>query len=416
MNKCTGEAVGSAPISRADEILSTKSLNHSDFLVLTWYNFSMDENLSPITPPAFQESPKKNKRFIFVMLMILVVVLIAGYFGFMKWRDADWKTYKNEEYGFEFKYPQSFLLSTSSPEYIAFNINNLGEFRVLVEYNPKHLPLESWLYESVGYYTQSKIDELGIELASGVSYDEKNINISDMKGIRGIMYGGEDNLRFLYSFVPKSERVFAFVLFYDGNNKMLEDSYDKIISTFKLIPVSKSLESQKTTHYSNDFYEFDYPDIYKIEKEKIFDIHEKTTSMKDLFGVSFVDFIGSMGQKANLSSSNWLNATQRFDPDKSVALQKDLFEKELRENPADTFEEISIGDLRGYRILRPYYETEESSRIGSLEVGLFSRSYSYTLGMHWVPTEFPISADKFQRDAEYFVDIFVKTFKEKNIP
>lgn len=84
----------------------------------------MYENLPPITPPTFQESPKKNTRLIIlIVIMILVGILAIGYFWYQNRQTplptqtqnltvatstdqfADWKTYTNTEYEFEFKYP-----------------------------------------------------------------------------------------------------------------------------------------------------------------------------------------------------------------------------------------------------------------------------------------------------------------------
>jgi len=72
---------------RADKILSTKSLKHSDFLVITWYNFNMDEQTSSqFIPPvetnnlvSLQEKPKKRLWLRIVLGIVVVAALLVGY-------------------------------------------------------------------------------------------------------------------------------------------------------------------------------------------------------------------------------------------------------------------------------------------------------------------------------------------------
>ncbi len=90
-------------------------------------NFQLANN------PAQQEPPRKHTRLILLTVaMILVGVLAVGYFLYQSRQApapiesqnltvassankfADWKTYRNDEYGFEFKYP-SWLYQTSDP-------------------------------------------------------------------------------------------------------------------------------------------------------------------------------------------------------------------------------------------------------------------------------------------------------------
>jgi len=53
----------------------------------------------------------KNKRSVAVAVIIVVILLIVGG-GIYYWQVTHWKTYVNNDYGFEFKYPQTFFLDS----------------------------------------------------------------------------------------------------------------------------------------------------------------------------------------------------------------------------------------------------------------------------------------------------------------
>jgi hypothetical protein len=65
-------------------------------------------------------SRMKQKKFANIAVMILIVVLVgaAGYLMFVKKSAspvANWKTYRNDEFGFEFKYPAELNAVSSGP-------------------------------------------------------------------------------------------------------------------------------------------------------------------------------------------------------------------------------------------------------------------------------------------------------------
>lgn len=96
----------------------------------------MDEQTpNIIPPPILQEEPQKSKQLTWLIISILVgvLVIVISYFVYQKLTTksltqnpnsvnvatttdqfADWKTYKNDKYDFEIKYPVGWFISESS--------------------------------------------------------------------------------------------------------------------------------------------------------------------------------------------------------------------------------------------------------------------------------------------------------------
>lgn len=117
-----------------------------------------------------------NQSFSKIWILVIILIFVAGgiwgwqYFGAPKeetWtpeeltketaedETADWKTYRNEEYGFEIKYPPNCLIDVKRENedlYLGFSGSTGEDFDICTggfsaRKNKKGLPLEEWLLD-----------------------------------------------------------------------------------------------------------------------------------------------------------------------------------------------------------------------------------------------------------------------------
>jgi len=233
----------------------------------------------------FLTKGKTNWKYILIIL-ILAVIVGGGILGYSRYfkkeisslskfpeikkpekskieeETADWVTYKNEEYGFEFKYPKEFAENKFCMARETEGGIEVGRF----------------IYISIE-------DSKGLNLSEYIdSVFPKEFNIESKENIT---VGGEEAVKIIYSFsgpgaygeavfLLKDKKAYLFEFAY-GNNPCVAhklgidefDAFEYIISTFKFL--EEETANWKT--YRNEKYGFEikYPSDVNVQDEGYID-------------------------------------------------------------------------------------------------------------------------------------------------
>jgi len=180
-----------------------------------------------------------NTNWKYLLIVFILGVLVGG--GILAWQfgslpslitptptppideTADWKTYRNEEYGFEMKYPKDWTFKVTDPAYwcqiTPRNYNCLAAFQIggvhLVIYdNPNGYPAMEWLEENNPYNEY----EYFISIA-------KTIKIGGQPGVKIEQTNGR---LVTISYVARGEYCFRL-------NDSGGEIFNQILSTFQFL-------------------------------------------------------------------------------------------------------------------------------------------------------------------------------------
>ncbi len=204
-----------------------------------------------------------TKGFTPVVLVLIVVVLVAiGAVGYFVARNGQppppasspsstdttsWKTYRNEQYGFEFKYPAAWRMDTydGSPtllggEALSLQIYSYPENNT---YNPgAPVPQNEIKIEGDVYRTVGSLDEL-IKKLGGFNnvVRTEDIVINGVVGKKVWTHDEEFGMEVLGVYYVDGGRGFSLTSW--PSNSIYLNEFDQILSTFKFIKPSTSATS-----------------------------------------------------------------------------------------------------------------------------------------------------------------------------
>jgi len=153
-----------------------------------------------------------------------LIVLREQFYG-------DWKTYTNEEYGYEIKYPATFKVNENVLENVSIGSEAVPYIGINIYQGKTNMDFESVVQEI-------------LENEYGTSLDMSKIKFTQ-KEIQGIMsieasfkqvIGGYDGT-VTWDYIPKNQKVYRIALLSDasinGETVPYETLHDQILSTFK---------------------------------------------------------------------------------------------------------------------------------------------------------------------------------------
>ncbi len=198
---------------------------------------------------------KNNQKVITNIVLAVAVIAIIGIAGYSAWSKksntniteplstkadtSNWKTYTNTKYGFEFKYPQDWVLETNYQS---------DENLIAVISSPETIKVRRDCYEGCGpdilfsYY--SSISEIHNVKANNIvvknlsDYVYKSILVSNPQKITFAGYNAYEVTKLGYSvyftiMIEKDGHIYQILFGNDGSKQELDETENKILSTFK---------------------------------------------------------------------------------------------------------------------------------------------------------------------------------------
>lgn len=302
-------------------------------------------------PPArpVNEIPHPKSKFKLILFIVILLIIVGGgayYLGAKQNKlivgnqqtsptiappiptstpdpTANWKTYKNEKYGFEVKYPNNYAISTQSGSFVAPNIISFkppAEIMFTVDDNPRNLSLSEWVKSDI------VIHDLSIKWQS--------IIVGSVESLKSPISGNMDGGVGYSALIPQKNKVYSLLFSTKAPGAEAElKVFDQMLSTFKFTDQNQTTDTSTWKTYQNSQYGFEikYPDnprwTFRTDEYSIFAEDAQNKSLKK-FIVEIINIPNILNLKSEEIMPADYNGTLNIEfVHRSFQKEKDLQEE-----------------------------------------------------------------------------------------